>query len=96
MTEGGPQAAQKLTLDHSGLILERFQGVQKLRASAGPSRGALLPKSNFFASMTDFCLILPLEMPLRIALGLPLGALWGPLASLGVPLGLPKSALGTS
>ena len=47
MTEGGPQAAQEPTLDHSGSILERFQVSKVLRASAGPSRGALLPKLIF-------------------------------------------------
>ena len=37
--------------------------------------------------MTDFCSILPLQRPLTVALGLPLGALSGPLVALGVPLG---------
>ena len=53
-----------------------------------------MPKSTFFASVADFCLILAFPTPLRLALGLPLSALWAPLAALGVPLGLPKGALG--
>ena len=65
-----------------------------LRASAGPSRGALLLKSTFFASVTDFFSILPLPRSPRSALGLSLGSLWAPLGALGVPLGLPKGALG--
>ena len=81
-------------------ILRRFLSDSKasevLRASAGPSRGALLPKSTFFASVPHFCSILPFPRPLRLALGLPLGTLWGPLAALGVPLGLPNGALGPS
>ena len=64
-----------------------------LRASAGASRGALLLKSTFFTSVTDFFSILPLPRPPRSALGLPLGALWGLLVALGTPLGLPKGAL---
>ena len=66
-----------------------------LRTSAGPSRGALLLKSTFFVSVTDFFSILPLPRPPRSALGLPLGALWGLLVALGTPLGLPKGALGS-
>ena len=50
----------------------------------------------FLASVTDFCLIWSPQTPLRVAFGLPLGALWGSLAAPGVPLGLPKVALGPS
>ena len=64
-----------------------------LRTSAGPSRGALLQKSTFFASVTDFFSILPPPRPPRSALGLSLGSLGGSLAAPGVPLGLPKGAL---
>ena len=81
-------------------ILRRFlsdsKGSEVLRASAGPSRGALLPKTTFFPSVADFYSIWPFPRPLRVAFGLPLGALWKPLVALGVPLGVPKGALGPS
>ena len=79
-----------------GRFWNDFRGSKVLRASAGPSRGALLPKSTFFASVTDFCSILPVPRSLRVAFGLPLGALWEFLVALGVPLGVPKGALGPS
>ena len=96
----GPKGALKRLKDRLWTALGRFssdfRGSEVLRASAGPSRGALLLKSTFFSSVADFYSIWPLPRPLRVALGLPLGALWGPLAALGVPLGLPKVALGPS
>ena len=64
-----------------------------LRASAGASRGALLLKFTFFASVTDFSSILLLPRPPMSALGLLLGALWAPLDALGTSLGVPKDAL---
>ena len=77
---------QEATLDHSGSILGSIQGSEVLRASAGPSRGALLPKSTFSASVSDF-----------YSIGSLLGSLWAlfgaPLVALGVPLGIPKGAL---
>ena len=79
-----------------GRFWSDFRRSEVFRASAGPSRGALLPKSPFFASVTNFCSILPFPTSLRVALGLPRGALWGPLVALGVPLGVPKGALGPS
>ena len=42
VTEGGPQAAQEPTLDHSGSILERFQGVQ-----SAPRIGRAESRSTF-------------------------------------------------
>ena len=65
-----------------------------LRASAVASRGALLLKSTFFASVTDFFSISPVPRPPRSALGLSLGALWGLLVALGTPLGLLGVPLG--
>ena len=64
-----------------------------LRASAGASRGAFLLKSTFFTSVTDFFLIWPPPRPPRSALGLLLGALWGPMDALGTSLGVSKDAL---
>ena len=79
-----------------GRFWDDFSGSEVLRASAGPSRGALLPKSTFFASVTVFYSILPVPRSLRVALGTPLGALWGPLVAHGVPLGVRKGPLGPS
>ena len=42
VTEGGPQAAQEPTLDHSGSILERFQGVR-----SAPRIGRAESRSTF-------------------------------------------------
>ena len=94
----GPKGAPTRVKDRLWTALGRFssdfRGSEVLRASAGPSRGALLPKSTFFASVTDFCLIWSPQTPLRVAFGLPLGALWGPLAALGVPWGSSRAPLG--
>ena len=93
-----PKERSKCSKNRLWTILRRFlsdsKGSEVLRASAGPSRGALLPKSTFFASVTDFCLIWSPQTPLRVAFGLPLGALWGPLAALGMPWGSSRAPLG--
>ena len=94
MTEGGPQAAQEPTLDHSGSILERFQGVQSAPRIGRAESRSTFAKIDFSASVTDFCLIWSPQTPLRVAFGLPLGALWGPLAALGVPWGSSRAPLG--
>ena len=92
LTDEDAQAAKEPTLDHSGSILERFEGVQSApRIGRGESRST-------FAKIDFFRLGDPLsrdfgspETP-RSASGLPLGALWGALDPLGPCLGLPKGA----
>ena len=48
VTEGGPQAAQEPTLDHSGLILERFQGVQSAPRIGRAESRSTFAKIDFF------------------------------------------------
>ena len=48
VTEGGPQAAQEPTLDHSGSILERFQGVQSAPRIGRAESRSTFAKIDFF------------------------------------------------
>ena len=48
MTEGGAQAAQEPTFEHSGSILERFQGVQSAPRIGRAESRSIFAKIDFF------------------------------------------------
>ena len=98
VTEGGPQAAQEPTLDHSGSILERFQGVQSAQNIGRAESRSTFAKIDFFRFGDRFLLDLVSPdasqdrfwAPSRRSLG-TLGRSWG---APGAPQGRPWASLG--
>ena len=94
MTEGGPQAAQEPTLDHSGSILERFQGVQSAPRIGRAESRSTFAKIDFFRFGDPLLLDFPFPEASQGRFWAPFRRSLEPLAALEVPLGLPKGALG--
>ena len=94
MTEGHAQAAQEPTLDHSGSILETFQGVQSARRIGRAESRSTFTKIDLFRFgdrlLVDFA---PPEGSQGRSWA-PSERSLDPLVALGVPLGVPKGALG--
>ena len=94
VTEGGPQAAQEPTLDHSGSILERFQGVRSAPRIGRAESRSTFAKIDFFRFGDRFLLDL-------VSPDVSQGRFWAPsrrslgtLAALGVPWGSSRAPLG--
>ena len=96
VTEGGPQAAQEPTLDHSGSILERFQGVQSAPRIGRAESRSTFAKIDFFRFGGPLLLDFTFPETSQGRFWAPSRRSLEPLAALGVPLGLPKGALGHS
>ena len=96
VTEGGPQAAQEPTLNHSGSILERFQKVQSVPRIGRAESRSTFAKIDFFRFGDRLFLdVASPEVPQSSSWALS-GRSLGPLVALGGPRGIPKGALGPS
>ena len=73
--EEDAQRAQEPTLEHSGLILERFEGVQSAPHIGRAESRSTFAKIDFFRLGDRLFLDFPLPRPPRSALGLSLGSL---------------------
>ena len=99
VTEGGPQAAQELTLDHSGPILGRFQGVRSTPRIGRAESRSTFAKIDLFRFGGQLLLDLASPEASQGRSWAPSGRSLGPLArSWGVPggpQGRPSAFLGS-
>ena len=89
----GAQAAQGPTLEHSGLILEQFQGIQSAPRIGRAELRSTFAKIDLFRFGGRLLLDLAFPEASQGRSWAPYGRSLGLLVALGVPLGIPKGAL---